>query len=265
LTGKSWAGRHQERAYVITGAGSGIGAATAKRLAAEGASVAVVDVRHEIAEIVAAEISGSGGKAIAVGCDVSSEPEVEAMVAATVAVFGGLNGLFANAGTAGAGWIHEMSLAAWRRVIDVNLTGTFLCAKHVLPHLLDKGGVVLTTGSVASVVVGPGGSAASYAASKGGILQFTRQIAVDYGSQNIRAVCVLPGLIRTDIGVHIAEDRAAETAGSPKPLPRPPIWTPIKRQADPDEVAAVVSFLFSDEASFITGCSMLVDGGLTSI
>jgi NAD(P)-dependent dehydrogenase (short-subunit alcohol dehydrogenase family) len=265
LTARSWPGRHQARAYVITGAGSGIGAATAKRLAAEGASVAVVDVRGESAEAVAAEINANGGKAIAVRCDVSSEPDVEAMVAATVAAFGGVSGLFANAGTAGAGWIHETSLEAWRRVIDVNLTGAFLCAKHVLPQLFDRGGVVLTTGSVASVVVGPGGSAASYAASKGAILQFTRQIAVDYGAQNIRAVCVLPGLIRTDIGRHIAQDRAAEMTAPPKPLPRPPTWTPIKRQAEPDEVASVISFLFSDEASFITGCSMLVDGGLTSI
>jgi NAD(P)-dependent dehydrogenase (short-subunit alcohol dehydrogenase family) len=259
------AGRHRERTYIVTGAGSGIGAATVRRLSAEGASVAVADVRRESAEAIAAEINGKGGRAIAVGCDVSSEPAVEAMVAATLAAFGGVSGLFANAGTAGAGWIHETSLQAWRRVIDVNLTGAFLCAKHVLPHLLDRGGVVLTTGSVASVVVGPGGSAASYAASKGGLLQFTRQIAVDYGSQGVRAVCILPGMIQTDIGRHVTEDRAPEAAGPLKPLPRPKLWTPIERRADPGEVAGVVSFLFSEDASFITGCSMLVDGGLTAI
>lgn len=265
MTAKYWPDRHQGRAYIITGAGSGLGAETARRLAAEGASVAIADVRAESAQAVAAEIQVAGGNALGIACDVSSEPAVEAMVAASVAAFGRLDGLYANAGMAAIGWVHETPLEAWRRVLDVNLTGTFLCAKHALPHLLVRGGVFLTTGSVASVVVGPGGSAAAYAASKGGILQFTRQIAVDYGSQGVRAVCVLPGIIKTDIGRHLAEDWPDEVRARPKPLPRPPMWAPLQRQAGPDDIAGVVSFLFSDDAAFVTGCSILVDGGMTAI
>jgi NAD(P)-dependent dehydrogenase (short-subunit alcohol dehydrogenase family) len=264
-TARLWPDRHRDRTYIITGAGSGIGATTAKRLAAEGAAIAVADIRREGAEAVAAEINGKGGRALAIACDVSSEPEVEAMVAQTLAAFGGVSGLYANAGMAGVGWIHELSLEAWRRVLDVNLTGTFLCAKHVLPHLLTDGGVVLTTGSVASVVVGPGGSAASYAASKGAVLQFTRQIAVDYGAQGVRAVCVLPGMIQTDISRHLAEDWPADVLARHRRLPRPPLWAPIPGHAEPDQIAGVVSFLFSEDASFITGCSILVDGGMTAI
>lgn len=262
--GGVWPDRHRERVYIITGAGSGIGAATARRLAAEGACVAVADLRRESADAVAAEIGSRGGRAVAIGCDVSREPDVEAMVAQTLSAFGGVNGLYANAGMAGVGWIHELALEDWRRVLDVNLTGTFLCAKHVLPHLLARGGVVLTTGSVASVVVGPGGSAASYAASKGGVLQFTRQIAVDYGAQGVRAVCVLPGMIHTDIYRHLAEDWPPERLAGRR-LPRPPLWAPIEGHGAPKDIAGVVSFLFSEEAAFITGCSILVDGGMTAI
>jgi NAD(P)-dependent dehydrogenase (short-subunit alcohol dehydrogenase family) len=261
-----FAERHAGAAFIVTGGGSGIGEAAARRLAAEGARVAVADVRAETAEAVAGAIREAGGEAIAVRCDVACEDDVRDMVARSSEAFGAVHGLFANAGTAGAGWIHETALADWQRVLSVNLTGTFLSAKHVLPELIRQGrGVIVTTGSIASVVIGGGGSAASYAASKGAILQLTKQIAVDYGAQGIRAACVCPGAVTTNLARHAREDREADTTPREAPLPRHPHWTPMRRAASPDEIATVVSFLMSDEASFVTGSAVFPDGGLTAI
>lgn len=258
-------GRHEGKVFVVTGGGSGIGAAAARRLAAEGAKVGVADMREALAQQVVDQIAAAGGTALAIGCDVSDEDQVAAMAAATAGAFGRIDGLFSNAGTSGRGWIHETALEDWERVIAVNLTGGFLCAKHVIPHILAAGGgTIVTTGSIASVVVGPGGSAASYAAAKGGLLQLTKQIAVDYGGQGIRAVCVCPGAVKTDLGRHAAEDRAGRNTPPGDPLPRPKAWTPMPRASDPDEIATTVSFLMSDEASFITGTAVFVDGGLTA-
>lgn len=254
--------RLQDQVIIVTGGGSGIGAASARRLAAEGASVIVADRRSELTDEIADEIAAAGGTALAIGCNVADESDVEHMVAAAVGRFGRLTGLYANAGTAGFGWIHETRLADWQRVIDVNLTGCFLCARAALPHLIENGsGVILSTGSIASTIIGGGGSAASYAASKGGILQLTRQIAVDYADHGIRALCICPGAVRTSLGQHIRED----TDVTPVRLPRSPVQSPMKRAAAPEEVAAVAAFAFSDDASFMTGSALFVDGGLISI
>lgn len=258
--------RHLGSVFVVTGGGSGIGAAAARRLAAEGAKVVVADLRGASADAVAEEINQGGGEAIGVQCDVSFERDVEGMAAQAIERFGKIDGLFANAGTAGRGWIHETALADWQRVLSVNLTGMFLCAKHVLPHLLQQGsGVIVTTGSIASVVVGGAGSAASYAASKGGVLQLTKQIAVDYGAQGIRAVCVCPGAVKSNMAQNVSEDRQGDETVQQTPLPRAKPWTPMQRAAEPEEIAAVVSFLMSPEASFITGSAVFADGGLTAI
>jgi NAD(P)-dependent dehydrogenase (short-subunit alcohol dehydrogenase family) len=256
--------RHEGRVCVVTGGGNGIGAAAAVRLAAEGARVAVADIRFSQAQAVAAKIVATGGQAFALACDVSDEAQVEQLFERSRAEFGPVGGLFANAGTVSGGWVHELTLDQWRSVLDVNLTGVFLCAKHALRQMMPAGcGAIVTTGSIASVVVGPGGSAASYAASKGGLLQLTRQIAVDYAPHGIRALCVLPGFISTDIGRHGAED-----LNVPEPatrLPRSKPWWPLQRRGTPDEVAAAVSFLISDEAAFMTGTSVTIDGGLTAV
>ena len=245
--------RHAQRVFIITGAGSGIGAATALRLAAEGAAVVVADIRGTLAESIAGEVRDRGGRAISVACDVAQEA-------------GAPDGLFANAGTAGSGWIHETSLEDWNRVLAINLTGAFLCAKHVLPHFLARGGgVFLSTGSIASVIIGGGGSAASYAASKGALLQLTRQIAVDYGPRGVRAVCICPGAVKTGLPKHASEDRERQTTPRGEPLPRSRMVTPLPRVAEPDEVASTASFIFSEDASFITGAALFVDGGLTAI
>lgn len=260
--------RMEGRRAFVTGGGSGIGRATAYRLAAEGASVAVADIRVDSAVVVAAEIESEGGTALALETDVGSESSIEAGVSETVRVFGGLDAVFANAGTAGSGWLHELELADWETVIRVNLTGTFLTVKHAIPHLLaNGGGAIVTTGSIESHVIALGGSAASYAASKGGVLQLTKQIAVDYGPQGIRANCLCPGVVRTRLAHHVREDADSHTTPTPDggQLPRQRIETPIPGPGQPEEQAAVAVFMLSDEASFMTASAVTVDGGYTAI
>jgi NAD(P)-dependent dehydrogenase (short-subunit alcohol dehydrogenase family) len=226
----------------------------------------VADKRGPLAEDTAQEIEDAGGQAIAFTCDVGSEAQVESAVRKAAESFGGLDSVFANAGTASAGWIHELTLEDWEMVLRVNLTGVFLTAKHTIPHLIEGGGgAIVSTGSIASIVVGAGGSAASYAASKGGVLQLTKQIAVDYGRQGIRANCICVGAAKTNLAAHAAEDRESATTQVSAPLPRQIPAYPLARASDPSEIGSVVAFLISDDASYITGSAVMVDGGYTAI
>ena len=255
--------RLEGKAVIVTGGGSGIGKGTCQRIADEGGLVAVADVRGHLADQVADEIASTGGSAIALTCDVADESQVATMVARTVEAFGGLHGLVANAGTSGSGWIHETTLEDWHFILGVNLTGPFLCAKHSIPHMVSGGGgSIVMTSSIAGSVVGAGGSAASYAVSKHGVIALAKQIAVDYGSQGIRANAIQPaGVDESNLGKHVVEDRERATTPVAR-LPRPKAWLPIRRAGKiKHEYGATIAFLLSDDAGYITGAAIPVDGG----
>ena len=254
--------RLKNRTVIVTGGGSGIGKGACQRIAEEGGNVVIADKRLQLAQQVAAEIQQAGGSALAVECDVTVEEQVAASVARAVAEYGGLWGMVANAGTAGRGWIHETDRRDWQFVLDVNLTGPFLCAKHALPHMMANGGAYVVTSSIAGSVIGAGGAAASYAVSKHGVLGLVKQIAVDYGSYGIRANAIQPAAVaENNLARHAAEDRQHATTPVAQ-LPRPKAWLPLHRAGKiKEEYGATITFLLSDDAGFITGSSIPVDGG----
>jgi NAD(P)-dependent dehydrogenase (short-subunit alcohol dehydrogenase family) len=250
------------RRAFITGAGSGIGAACARLMARRGAAVAVADVREEAVAAVVGEIVGDGGRAFGVRCDVGDAQSVNSAVRAAADEFDGLDTVVAAAGIARPCSTAELELDDWETVIRVNLTGVFLALKHALDHLAAAGGgVIVTIGSVGSLVAA--GTSASYDASKGGVLQLTRAIAVEYADRNIRANCVCPGLVATSLAYN--SQRLYGQAGSRDEPPFGRVRRPVERPADPAEIAAVVAFLCSDGSSFMTGAAVPVDGGYTAV
>jgi NAD(P)-dependent dehydrogenase (short-subunit alcohol dehydrogenase family) len=252
----SW--RLAGRRAFITGAGSGIGRACAQRLAAEGAFVAVSDRDVDAAKATARLAEGDGG-ALPLVADVADEGSIAEAVALAADEAGGLDAVVTCAGVLGSAPTHETPLELWERVLDVNLTGTFLAVRQCLPHLLEAGGgSIVTIGSVASVVAG--GYAACYDASKGAVLQFTRAIGAEYAHRGIRANCVCPGAVKTGL-----KATSAEVLGPP--LGAHATWAeaPMSRHADSGELAAVVAFLCSEDSSFMTGSAVMVDGGFTAV
>lgn len=252
------------RRALVTGAGSGIGRAVARRLASEGARIAAVDVRSEAVNEIVDELRQSGTRCVGWVADIGDDSSVTAAVSGAVAEFGGLDTVVACAGITLDGATDAITLDEWNLVLRINLTGVFLTLKHTLPHLCAAGGgAIVTIGSVASLVAA--GRASSYDASKGGVLQLTRAVAVEYADRNIRANCVCPGVVATNL--------AANSQGIGRPLDStsrpaaPPmrVNVPMARSADPAEMAGVVAFLCSDDASFVTGAAIAADGGYTAV
>ena len=244
--------RLQDRVAVITGAGSGIGLASARRLAAEGAKIVAVDIDEAAGKAVAAE---TGGTFIA--ADVASEADVRQMFEETAQRFGRIDIAFHNAGISPPedDSILATGLDAWQRVQQVNLTSVFLCCKYVIPYMQrhGKGSIINTASFVA--VLGAATSQISYTASKGGVLAMSRELGVQFAREGIRVNALCPGPVNTPL---LQELFAAD----PERAARRLVHVPMGRFAEPEEIAAAVAFLASDDASFITASSFLVDGGI---
>ncbi|MSW74881.1 MAG: glucose 1-dehydrogenase [Actinobacteria bacterium] len=246
---------------IITGSGNGIGRATAKAMAAAGASVCVSDTLAEDGLRTVSEITEAGGKAIFVQADISSEEQVQKVVNDTVAAFGGLDILVNNAGIGGGmKRIHEISADEFSRVVDVNLIGTFFMTKYAIPHFLKSGdGRIVNIASTYGLIGAP--KAAAYCATKGALINLTRQLAVDYGPDHIRVNAICPGYIDTSLGRRGPTMSEADFKAATDRREKAAAMQPLGRQAQPVEVANVAVFLCSDGASFMTGSIVTVDGG----
>lgn len=249
---------------IVTGAASGIGRAVLLACAARGWRVAALDLDANNAAEVAEEARRSGAPgAIGIGCDVSREDEVAEAVSGCVDRLGVPNGLFANAGIEINGPMHDLPLADWDRVLQVNLTGVFLSCRHTIRAMLagGRGGSIVCTSSPAAFVGFAGGGNGAYAASKGGITALVRSLAVDYAADGIRVNDVVPGA--TDTPMLLTGVPAQQyTESRARLLEQAKAQIPLGRLAEPSEIAAAVTWLLSSEASYMTGSHLVCDGGL---
>ncbi len=248
-------GRFDGKVAIVTGAASGIGAATLRRLAGEGAAVVCADIDDAKGEAVVAELAASGGRAMFRHCDVGVLADLEQTVADAVARFGRLDIMHNNAIWSGGGWVADIDPDVWQRSLQVMLTGVFYGCRAAIPALLEHGGAIVNTASIEAF----GGEmmASPYSTAKAGVVNFTRNVAIEYGRKRIRANAVCPGVVQTPL----AELMFAFARRSREELAE---LTPIGRLLRPEEIAAVVAFLCSDDASAITGAAIVVDGGYTA-
>ena len=250
--------RLQDRVAVITGAGSGIGLASARRLAAEGATVVVADVDEETGKLAADEVGG-----LFVQADVTSEDAVAGLYQLVAETYGGIHVAVNNAGISPPDddSILTTGLDAWRRVQEVNLTSVYLCCKHVIPYMQRQvaagqpGGSIINTASFVAVM-GAATSQISYTASKGGVLALSRELGVQFAREGIRVNALCPGPVNTPLLRELF-------AKDPERAARRLVHVPMGRFAEPEEIAAAIAFLASDDASFITASTFLVDGGIS--
>ncbi len=256
--GRERPARLDGKVAIVTGAGSGIGKVTAQLFASEGARVVVADVRSDLAASVAETISGDDGTATAVTVDVTDEGQVASMVDHAVDTHGGLHVLVNNAGIfpGDDGGVLDTPPSTWQLVMEVNLKGVWLGCRAAVPAMLASGGGSIVNVASFVALVGAATAQVAYTASKGGVLSFTRELAVEYARQGIRANSLCPGPIETPL--------LAELLADPARRQRRLTHIPIGRFGQPDEIAKAALFLASDDASFVTGSSMVVDGGITA-
>jgi NAD(P)-dependent dehydrogenase (short-subunit alcohol dehydrogenase family) len=246
--------RLKGRVAVITGGGSGIGLATARRMAAEGARIVIGDVGADAGEAAAAEVGG-----LFVRVDVADQAQVDALFDRAATEYGTVDIAFNNAGISPPedDSIETTELDAWQRVQDVNLKSVYLCSRAALRHMVPQGrGSIINTASFVAVL-GSATSQISYTASKGGVLAMTRELGVQFARQGIRVNALCPGPVNTPLLKELF-------AKDPERAQRRLVHVPVGRFAEPEELAAAVAFLASDDASFITASTFLVDGGISS-
>jgi len=251
--------RFSEKVALVTGSGQGIGRATALRFAQEGADVAIVDINQETAEKVVQEIKALGRDSMAIVANVTRADDCERMVKETMQKFGHLDVVFANAGVSGGDVVADMTPEAWDRIINVNLRGVFLTCKFSIPALIESGGGAIVTMSSSMAGWDTSTQGAAYMASKEGVAGLTKSLALQLGGYGIRVNAICPGVIKTRLGFRPGMSETEYEARYERFAKR----IPLRRVGQPEDVAATVAFLASDDARHITGSALLIDGGQT--
>jgi NAD(P)-dependent dehydrogenase (short-subunit alcohol dehydrogenase family) len=251
--------RLKDKIAIVTGAGSGIGRATAMLFAREGARLVLNDIDRQSLDKVAAQVGKDRNRTVA--GDIAKEDTARRLAEEAIAAFGRIDVLVNNAGIHFLKDVTEMSVEEWDRLMDINLKSMFLCCKHVIPHMLQlRKGSIVNLASISSFIGQEveGASTFAYNITKAGALQLTKSLASRYAAEGIRVNCVCPGNVETNILKRNTAEEAAEFWRQAARL------EPMQRNAQPEEIANAILFLASDEASFVTGCPLLVDGGYLS-